>query len=135
MRLVVDTSILFSFFNKKSRARELSTLPELELCSPKFALEEINNHKEDILKAFSISESQFSFILNLLNKFFNFIPLKKYSKFLKKSIHLSVDPDDIDFFALALFLDCPIWSNDSDFTKQSEVKIFTTEDLTRLFVE
>ena len=41
MRLVVNTNILFSFFNEKSKARELSILPELELYSPSFSLDEI----------------------------------------------------------------------------------------------
>ena len=47
MRLVVDTSILFSFFNKKSRARELSTLGELQQAIELFraALEKIGSLK------------------------------------------------------------------------------------------
>ncbi len=31
MRLTIDTNELFSFFNEKSKVRELSLLPELEL--------------------------------------------------------------------------------------------------------
>ena len=33
------------------------------------------------------------------------------------------------YFALALKLDCPIWSNEKAFKKQSVVKAFSTSDL------
>jgi len=41
MRVVVNTNILFSFFNKKSKAREYAALPALEMYAPLFALGEI----------------------------------------------------------------------------------------------
>ena len=67
MRLVADTNELFSLFNKKSKARELSFLPNLELHSPLFSLNEIKEHKSEILKRFSLSETQYSLIEKLLN--------------------------------------------------------------------
>ena len=45
MKLVVDTSELFSFFNELSKARELSLIPALELHSPSFSLDELKNKK------------------------------------------------------------------------------------------
>lgn len=38
------------------------------------------------------------------------------------------DPDDMHLLALALILDCPIWSNDKDFI-ESGVKVYSTLDL------
>lgn len=34
-----------------------------------------------------------------------------------------------DFFALALKLNCPIWSNENLHKKQSKVKIYSTSEL------
>jgi predicted nucleic acid-binding protein len=45
MMLIVDTNILFSFFNERSKARELSLLPDLELHSPYFSIDELVEHK------------------------------------------------------------------------------------------
>jgi predicted nucleic acid-binding protein len=132
MRLVVNTNILFSFFNEKSKARELSTLPELELHSPSFSLEEIEKNKSKILKKFSLSEPQFSLIINLLRVVVKFAPKEEYSEFFHEAKEISPDPDDVDFFALALKLNCPIWSEDKLLKKQSRIKVFSTSDLTEL---
>lgn len=101
----------------------------LELCSPKFALDEINKHKHDILDAFSISGGQFLFILRLLNGTVQFVETEEYSRFLSRAIRTSPDPDDIDFFALALKLGCPLWSNKKRLKKQLKVKVLSTEEL------
>jgi len=36
---------------------------------------------------------------------------------------------DVEYFALALRFDFPIWSNEKAFKKQSKVKVFSTKDL------
>jgi predicted nucleic acid-binding protein len=41
------------------------------------------------------------------------------------------DPDDVDVLALALTLDLPVWSNDSDF-EDSGVGWHTTADLSKV---
>ena len=118
MLLVVDTNILISFFNERSTARELAISSSLELCSPKTALYEINKHKQDILKSFSLSEGQFSFILRLLNSTVQFAETEEYKRFLSRAIRVSPDPDDIDFFAMALKLGCPLWSEEKRLGRQ-----------------
>ena len=47
MLLVVDMNILFSFFKKHSTTRKLLTNPNLELYSPKYALEELSKHFDE----------------------------------------------------------------------------------------
>lgn len=42
---------------------------------------------------------------------------------------ISPDKDDTLYIALAMKLKCPIWSNDKDLKKQSEVKIYSTKDI------
>jgi predicted nucleic acid-binding protein len=40
-----------------------------------------------------------------------------------------IDLDDTPFLALALSLDCPIWSNDDHFKRQNVIKAVTTREL------
>ena len=40
------------------------------------------------------------------------------------------DPDDVDVLALALKLNCPLWSNDADF-EETGVELYTTAQLLR----
>ena len=63
-----------------------------------------------------------------------FIPLEEYSSFMKEALAIP-DPDDIDFTALALKLDCPLWSNDKELKQQTVVKVFSTSDLISLLSE
>lgn len=133
MRLVADTNELFSFFNEKSKSRELSLRPKLDLFSPAFALDELGEHKSEILERFSLSNLQFSLIRRLLTVTIRFVDSVEYSGFLSRAIELSPDPDDVDFFALALKLDCPIWSEDRKMGHgQSHVKVISTQELVEL---
>jgi len=42
---------------------------------------------------------------------------------------------DVEYFALALKLDCPIWAQEKAFEKQSGVNVFATSDLFPLLFE
>ncbi len=130
MRLVVDTNILFSFFKRDSLTRELvSRFEILELFTPSFCIEEILKWKETICRKCGISERSFEEILDELKVFIKVVPLSEYSEFLKKAKEICPDPDDVDFFALALKLKCPIWSNDFKLKKQPKVEILSTKEL------
>ncbi len=133
MRLVVDTNILFSFFNSRSTARDLSTRYNLILYSPEFALEELDKYKNVIMKRFSLTDVQYVFIIKLLQTVVNFIEKEEYEKFFLKAKKVSPDPDDIDFFALCLKLNCQLWSNDAVLKKQSSVDVLSTADLVEKF--
>jgi|SRR3989338_2349020 len=129
MKLVIDTNEIFSFFNQKSKARELALLPYLELYSPEFALVEIEEHKIEIMKKFSLSEAQFLFIMKLLKTIVKFSKENEYSEFLAEAVRISPDPDDVDFFALALMHSCSLWSEEVKLKQQSRVRVINTGEL------
>jgi predicted nucleic acid-binding protein len=131
MRLVIDTNEIFSFFNAKSKAREISLVPQLDLHSPSFSMTEIEKHKSKILKSFSLSDSQFVLIKRLLEAVIKFSDESEYSSFLPEARNISPDPDDADFFALALKLNCPIWSGDKRLKEQSRVRVLETKEVER----
>jgi len=116
MKLVVDTNVLFSFFKKESKTRKLiSNFEILESVTPSFCIDELNEHKELICKKSRLSDSEFEEVLDDLLIFVKVFSLSEYRDFLSDAKTISPDPDDIDLFALALKLDCPIWSNEKGF--------------------
>ena len=134
--LVVDASILFSFFKANSdRRRIVEELPNLgcELISPKFVFEELANNKEEIKKFGKINDLAFSFLFSLLDMKIETFPEEVYKDFLseanKISPHRKEVTKDGPYFALALSLNCPIWSDETAFKRQSKVKVYTTSDL------
>jgi predicted nucleic acid-binding protein len=128
MKFVVDTNVLFTFFWKESFTKGVLVDQDLEFFAPEFALREINEHRNEILEKTGISLEEFKKLRTDIAICVEFIPLEEYSEFLQRASSIP-DPDDVDFIALALKLDLPIWSNDSHLKEQSKVKVFSTKEL------
>ncbi len=141
MNIVVDSNILFTYFWKKSVF--LNVLDKkINFFALEYALEEINEHHKEIIKKTKISYSKFKKLKQELALKVNFIPLDEYSSTFSKVMLIAnqlskkqyIDfVKDIDFFALAVKLGCPIWSNDKMFKNQSEILVFNTKEIIELF--
>lgn len=95
-----------------------------------FTLEEINKHAEEILEKTGISIEKFKELRRDLGIFVEFIPSEEYKEYLKHALELIPEyPDDIEFIALALKLELPIWSNDPHLKQQSKVRVFSTSEM------
>ena len=130
MQLVVDTNILLSFF-RDNPVRFIivnSDLIGLRLSSPQYSIDELKKNKLDVLKYSKLNSEQFNKVLSELPEFIEIISNELFRQFEAKAKQLTHDKD-IPVFALALKLNCAIWSNKPSFKKQSSVKIFNTEDL------
>lgn len=141
MRLVVDSNVLFTLFWEDSVFRNILN-KSVELFAPEYALEEINKHSSELIKKISCSESEFKKLKRDLALKVEFIPLEEYSSAFPKVLSMADQltkkeymefVKDIDFFALAVKIGCPIWSNDKLFKKQSKVLVFTNREIIELF--
>ena len=136
MKLVVDANVLFSFFKLDSTTRKLIIDPELELnlelFTPVHALEELKEH-EDEMRKLGVSPGDFDVILSSLPLFVNTVPRSFFKPLLSEAEKLlPEDPDDAPYIALALKLNCPIWSEDVKLKDQSRVKVLSTKELIKL---
>ena len=129
MKIVVDTNILFSFFWKDSHTKKLLINTKSELISSEFALEEIKKYSKEIITKAKISEDSFNEELKKLKLIINFINKNEYLDFIKDAEKISPDKKDAEFLALALKMNCPLWSNDSILKNQNKVRVLSTEDL------
>ena len=135
MFLVVDANILFSFFTTNSSRRkiiELSPRLGFKLISPEFAFEELSKDKEKIQKYSEIDELKFILFFSLLEKKIESISKLEYDDFFSKANELAPHAKDIPHFALALSLNCPIWSDEKLFKQQSKVEVHSTSDLVKM---
>lgn len=133
MKLVVDSNVLFTFFWKNATATDLFVFQDLELYTPQFTLEEIEKYSAEIMKKAQLSQKDFLEIKKELQLLITFVSLQRYSSFLEKAITISPDPDDVDFFALALEMNSLLWSNDKKLKEQNTIKIMTTKEIIELF--
>jgi len=131
MRFVVDTNILVSFFRPNPVNELISKSPSinLHLFSPEYAVEELKKNKSDILKYAGLNSKQFDEKLSELLEYVKTFPGKSFKEFEDKAKQLSPHDKDNPIFALALKLDCPIWSNEPGFKKQKEVVVLSTRDM------
>ncbi|MDO8627264.1 MAG: PIN domain-containing protein [Candidatus Diapherotrites archaeon] len=132
MRLVVDSNILFTFFWKNSCTKEfLHKFHEkgFFLYSPEFSLSEIKKYTDEIIIRAKISTSEFEKLLNELSSIVKFLPLDKYKDFFDIAIMVCPDSDDADFFALAMNLGCPLWSNEKQLKNQNKIDVINTKEL------
>lgn len=132
MKLVVDSNVLFTFFWKNSVAQKLFADQDLELCSPEFALEEINKYRDEIMKKTKITLNEFKSLRKELAIFVEFIPINEYTEYLPRALKISPDPNDVDFFSLALKMQLPLWSNDHELKNQRTIKILSTKEVIEL---
>jgi len=82
-----------------------------------------------MLKKSKLSEIDLELVLSIISSKIKFIPFTEFKQFIDKAKKTSPDPNDIEYFALAFKLELPIWSNDKELTKQSQVKIYSTQEL------
>jgi len=132
VEFVVDCNCLFSAFRKFSLTRSLLFNPRLKLSSPRFALRELTKYRHVVMSKAKIDIGEFGLIERLLSTEVTFIPVTEFKEFLKEAASLCPDPDDVEYFALALKLKSPIWSNDKRLKKQFGVKVYTTSEVASL---
>lgn len=134
MKLVVDANILFSFFKKASSTRRfILSHPEIELFTPVYVFDELEEHKRDVKFKAKIDEGIFELSKKELSEYVTILPLEEFKDFWAAAKQISPDLDNVEYLAVALSLGCAIWSNDRDLKeKQSRVVVVTTEELTRL---
>lgn len=128
MKIVLDNNIFFSLMKADSAASYIFSSFNIELLAPEFIKSEFNKYKEDCLFKSGLSEHEFEIRQIEIESNIKFFKLSEYENFIKESLKVLSDRDDADFLALALKLNCSIWSNDSHFKQQSLVKVFTTAE-------
>ena len=133
MDLIIDANILFAALIKDSTTLDLMFSDNVHLFAPEFLLFEFLKHKEEILKKTKRTEKEFNELFIILESLIKIIPKEDFINFIKKAKEISPDEDDVSYFALALKLNIPIWSNDKKLKEQELIKIYSTEEINRLY--
>lgn len=130
MDLVVDANIIFAAFIKDGKTVELLLDPNFNLFAPKFLMEELLNHSEELLEKTHRSLDEFFEIWAILGEKITFVPSVEFDSFLPLAQKITPDIDDVAYLALALKLSIPIWSNDVILKEgQKTVLVYTTNEL------
>lgn len=132
MKLVLDSNIIFSALIKKSITRNIILSDSFDLNAPEYIFSEITKHKKLLLRKSKLEKRDFDALLLLLQKHIHLVSNEKYDEkmTIAEDILKEIDITDSPFLALALALNCSIWSNDGHFKQQDMVRAYTTKELT-----
>ncbi len=132
MELVVDANVLFSALIKESFSYNLLFNEKFHLFTSEYIFTEFEKHKEEILKKTERITEEFFRLIEILKRRINIIPLEELIPYIEEAEKLTPDPDDMTYFALALKLNCAIWSNDKKLKDQNKIKVYNTHELSKI---
>lgn len=127
MKVVIDANILFSALIKDSINAGLIFHKELEVCSPCFLLEELQKYEKILLGKSHRTSNDFDEFLDSVKESIELV--QGGETFKKEAKEISPDRDDWSYFATAMMLGVPIWSNDKALKKQDRIKVINTGEL------
>ena len=133
MKLIIDANIILSALiapNKKTK--ELIFLDNIQLFAPDFLRDEFDKHKNIICEKSSLNINDLNLLSQIIFSRIHFISFYKFQKNIKRAIQICPDPNDTEYFALALTLKYPIWSNDKKLKEQNFIKIINTSELIKI---
>jgi len=132
MKLVIDANRLFSIIIGKrltSASMEIFFSNDTEFFAPFRMLAELENNREEIRLKSDFSHEDFDNFISVLKLKIRFMPLEDFIDKISEGKQISAHSKDTEYFALALSLNCPIWSDEKSFKKQSKVKVYNTLEL------
>lgn len=139
MKIVVDTNIIFSaLLNSNSNIGQILLKPNnnLEFYSVKFLQHEIIKHYSKIIKYSKQSENKITELIEIIYSKIYFIDeqlIKKETLLAAEKLTYDIDFDDVLFVALALELECRLWTGDMKLSSSLIFKgfyqVISTQDL------
>ena len=134
MRLVVDANELFSAIigkgrNTQSKKLEVLFSDKIKLFCPSLLFRELEKHEMEIKSKSGFSDVDFDVFLGIIKLRIKSVSKKDFSEKLLEAKGISPHAKDIPYFAVALKLNCAIWSGERRFKKQSDIKVYNTKEL------
>ena len=133
MLLVVDANRVFSALLSKGKVFSIFLVNKLrnkfEFVAPEFLLYEIGKHLDEIVGRSKLPSDELSNVFSFVKEEIEFVPFSEFNKFADEAEQIAPHSKDLQYFALALSLNCAIWSDEEAFKKQSRVKVFDTDEV------
>lgn len=135
MRLVIDTNVFMAGLLKDSIVRKVLSSENIQFFIPEHALNELEKHKNTLIKKANINEAEFDEMVSLLLENIEVVPESKIKTKFKEAedVMKNIDIKDSPFIATALSIECDgLLTFDEHFQKQNKIKIFKIKDLIKI---
>lgn len=134
MLVVVDVNVILSALLGKGDSFNVFAINNIfnkfDFIAPEFLFVELEKHKEEFLKRSRLSKNEFEEILKFITNQISIIPKSEFENNLPKARELLLkEQKDAPYVALALELNCPIFSGDKKLREVSPVKILSPKEM------
>lgn len=131
MKLVLDTTVIFSALIAGGKTRDVILSGESTLYVPEFFFTELQNNLDEVEEKTGLERNELELLLGMLFEQIRIVPREEFEHYLGDAEeHIADhDPDDVPFLALALALDADVWSDDNHFQEQELVPAWKTHEL------
>ena len=133
MQLVIDANIIIAMLIKPGKPIDILFKEELEIFAPELLLKELTHNKDVIIRKSALKTEEIEEFLEIIKERINFIPAEDFINYREEAENICPDPKDIPYFALALQIRCPIWSNERKLKEQTKIIIYATHELIKIF--
>ena len=137
LRIVIDSNILIGALIRDNsfKARLLKNRNFL-FFFPDYGLDEIEKFREYICskRRKEPTALSFDYAIKFLLESVTVVPRQLYQDQISSAytVMKEIDPKDTPFLALALHLECPLWSDDAHLKRQSLVPCYLTSEIPEL---
>lgn len=132
MLVIIDANVLISILLSSSKKQDLLFSDKIEVVSPDFILFELGRNWKEISEKSNIAEKELELALFLVREQIETYSLKDFSDKMLEAKEICPHKKDVEYFALALKLNCPIWSEEERLKKQNKIKVFSTKELLKM---
>lgn len=129
MELIVGANIFISALISRGKTAEILFSNDFTFYTPEKIIDEIYKYKKEIILKSSLSEEDINVLISLIFSRIKIIPFNEFKSFIEESKKICPDENDVEYFALALKLNCEIWSNDKALKKQEKIEVISTKEL------
>lgn len=134
--IVVDANVAISTLIRRgipSTAFSLNALlHRFRFVAPELLLEEVDRNRQKILGLTKLSEEEFNETHYFLLHEIDFVPAPNLASLLPKAKTIAPHDKDAPYVALALSLECPIFSGDKGLLKMKGVKVYSPRQMLEL---
>lgn len=134
MLLVVDANIVLSSLYSRDVAYDVFAwnriFKQFKFVAPEYMFFEVERKLKTLLSKSKLSKEEASEVLRFLKEEIRTITAEEFKDFLTKAEKaLRSHPKDVPYLALALALNCGIFSGDGKLKKLSPVKVYVPREL------
>ena len=123
MLVAVDANVILSALLTKGRSFDVFAVNKLirrfEFIAPEYLLFEIGKNLDEIVERSKLSPKELGSVFRFIKKEIDFIPFPEFNEYADEASPLAPHEKDVQYFALALCFNCPIWSGEKAFKYQS----------------